>query len=131
LTFLIEYRDPDSLPPPDVSFQSNLSGFQPSNARVAWSPDLGGVSLIDPEVASICREAAHWFRSQGCAFEMACPDLHDADHIFQVRRNSLASSCPQPSASVAQLDLFCGSLYLLIESLYLLIESLYLLIEST
>jgi amidase len=29
--------------------------------RVAFSADLGGVTPMDPEVASICREAARWF----------------------------------------------------------------------
>ena len=52
--------------------------------RIAWSGDLGGISPTDPEVAQICQRAAHWFESHGASVSQACPDLTDADFVFQV-----------------------------------------------
>jgi amidase len=50
--------------------------------RVAWSPDLGGLLRVDPEVRRLTESAAHRFADLGCAVEEASPDLHDALQII-------------------------------------------------
>ena len=82
---LMVCRDPESLPAPDFSFQDIIKeGAWPSPMRLAWSGDLGGISPTDPEVAQICQRATYWFESLGASVSQACPDLTDADFIFQV-----------------------------------------------
>ena len=82
---LMVCRDPESLPAPDFSFQDIVrEGARPSPTRIAWSGDLGGISPSDPEVAQICQRATFWFGSHGASVSQACPDLTNADFIFQV-----------------------------------------------
>lgn len=40
---------------------------------------------MQPEIASICEKAARWFASVGAEVVDSCPDMHDAQHIFQVQ----------------------------------------------
>jgi amidase len=54
-------------------------------ARIAWSPDLGGLP-IEPEVARIVEGQRAVFADLGCLIEEATPDLRDADEIFRVMR---------------------------------------------
>jgi Asp-tRNA(Asn)/Glu-tRNA(Gln) amidotransferase A subunit family amidase len=49
---------PDPPPPP---YGISRVPEELRNLRLAYSPDLG-LGLVDPEVAKICRDAAHWFR---------------------------------------------------------------------
>jgi amidase len=55
-------------------------------ARVAFSPDLGGITPVDPEVAGLCRQAAGRFAQLGMAVEEASPDLGMAVEVFRVLR---------------------------------------------
>ncbi len=77
------------------------AGGRPLQLRVAFSPDLGGITPVDQEVAQICRAAAAWFSSDdqgqdagggskaasssGGVVE-ACPDLTHASRMFHVLR---------------------------------------------
>ena len=54
--------------------------------RVAWSLDLGGLALIDDEVAALVRAAAGVFRSLGARVEQAAPDLSDVPEIVRLTR---------------------------------------------
>lgn len=54
-------------------------------ARVAWSPDLGGLP-IDPRVAAVIAAQRSTFAAIGCVVEEATPDFSDADEVFQVLR---------------------------------------------
>lgn len=38
---------------------------------------------MEAEVAQICHKAVDWFGSQGAHVAEACPDLSDAEEIFQ------------------------------------------------
>jgi amidase len=77
-------EDPISLPAPATPFR--LAAENPvSPRRVAWSPDLG-IAPVDREVQALCAKAALTFDGPGCRVEEACPDLGDADGIFQVLR---------------------------------------------
>jgi amidase len=78
-------RDPISKPRPAMPFRAALqSGFKPK--RVAYSPDLGGITPVDPEVAAITRKAAEAWSREGVIVEEASPDVHDAYAIFQTLR---------------------------------------------
>ena len=52
--------------------------------RIAFTPDLGGIVPVEPEVAALCRGAADRCRELGAQVADACPDLHDAGATFQV-----------------------------------------------
>ena len=76
--------DPLSLPRPEVPFLE--AALQPAPPRrVAYSRDLGVVPVA-AEVAGICAAAAQSFAGLGAAVEEACPDLSDAEDIFQTLR---------------------------------------------
>jgi amidase len=77
-----ERRDPLSLPAPAEPFlAAALAADVP--ARIAWTPDLGGVAPVEPEVARICEAAARTFSGLGAGVEEAAPDLSDAQSCFQ------------------------------------------------
>jgi aspartyl-tRNA(Asn)/glutamyl-tRNA(Gln) amidotransferase subunit A len=50
--------------------------------RVAWSADLGGLR-VDPEVASVAREAARAFEALGCAVEEVKPGFADSHDLIR------------------------------------------------
>jgi len=80
--------DPLSRPAPARSFLS--AAREPAlPARIAFSPDLGIAPMVDPEVARICRTTATAMQGPGSRVEEACPDLQDADLVFQVLRSFL------------------------------------------
>ena len=90
-------RDPESLPPPAQSFQEALTELPNlQDARIAWSSDLGGICPVDPEVQSVCHTAVQWFSSQGASVAEACPDLSDAEEIFQVRKAAVQETLDEP-----------------------------------
>ena len=76
--------DPLSLPRPATSF-SAAAAAPAVGSRVAYSADLGVVP-VDPEVAAICAGAARTFERLGASMTEACPDLGDAEFIFQTLR---------------------------------------------
>ncbi len=76
--------DPGSLPAPEVSYVDALKNI-PKFGRIAYSSDLGQCP-VDPEVAEICARAAADFARYCGGVEEACPDLHDAEEIFQTLR---------------------------------------------
>ncbi len=51
--------------------------------RVAWTPDLGGLCPVDPEVVRICQAAAQKFEAMGCAVEEASPDFSGVMEIIE------------------------------------------------
>jgi amidase len=50
--------------------------------RIAWTPDLGGLLKVHPEVRRLIEVAAQRFADLGCVVEEASPDLHDALQII-------------------------------------------------
>src|SRR2546428_4529905 len=58
-------------------------------ARVAWTPDLGGLMTIDDEVRTVCERAVSVFRSAGARVETVCPDLSDLPQIVRLTRGLL------------------------------------------
>ncbi|MBM3518459.1 MAG: amidase, partial [Alphaproteobacteria bacterium] len=76
--------DPLSLPRPAQSFSAALERPQ-APRRVAFSRDLGFIP-VDGEVAALCARATARFAEHGAAVEDACPELGDAEPIFQTLR---------------------------------------------
>jgi amidase len=78
-------RDPLSLPAPPQPF---LEAAREARAprTVAFTPDLGGITPVDPEVAAICAAAAEHFAEVGAELRHASPDLSGAPEAFQVLR---------------------------------------------
>lgn len=86
--------DPISLPKPAVPFIT--AADEPvAPKRVAYSPDLG-IAPVDPDVRAVCDEAARAFADLGAEVEEACPDLHDAEDIFQVIRSTYFAATRAP-----------------------------------
>jgi amidase len=76
--------DPLSLPRLPTSFLAAArSGRRPG--KIAYSSDLG-ITPVDPEVASITRQAAQKFADAGVIVEQAHPDLREAHECFQTLR---------------------------------------------
>jgi len=57
--------------------------------RVAWTPDLGGLLTVDPEIASLCEESAAVFKKLGARVERASPDMSDVPEIVRLSRGFL------------------------------------------
>ncbi|HUO62822.1 MAG TPA: amidase family protein [Terriglobales bacterium] len=64
---------------------------QPSvkGSRIAWTPDLGGLVTVDPEIATACAESARIFRTLGARVERASPDMRDVPEIVALTRGFL------------------------------------------
>ena len=78
-------EDPISIPAPPTPFLEAVD--RPTGPkRIAYSPDLGGLTPVAREIAEICEAAARRFSEIGATVEQACPDLSDARDIFRVLR---------------------------------------------
>ncbi len=76
-------RDPSSLPRQDLDYVKAASGQADiAGRRIAYCPDLGGVVPVDPEVESLCRDAAQTFESFGCYVEEVALDASDLREII-------------------------------------------------
>lgn len=78
-------RDPLSLPAPERPFLAVAAERRPPK-RVAFAPDLGGITPVARELRAIYEKAARSFEALGAVVEEASPDLSDADEIFQTLR---------------------------------------------
>ena len=86
-------RDPLSQPAPEMSYTKAVEqGALPLPTAVAWTADIG-ICPVEPEVASLCEKAARWFSSVGASVVDACPDVHDAQELFQVPMCSCCLQC--------------------------------------
>jgi amidase len=92
------WADPLSLPRPAEPFQ-NAAGRPALPRRIAWSPDLGGLMPLDPEVRAVCGAVVGRLERLGAQVEETCPDFGDATEIFRVLR---ASSFAMRYASLLQ-----------------------------
>jgi Asp-tRNA(Asn)/Glu-tRNA(Gln) amidotransferase A subunit family amidase len=82
-------RDPGSLPAAPGRHVKAL-GRDIKGLRVAYADDLGFVEAVDPEVASVCAQAARDFRRLGCRVETVSPGW--------------------PSPREAWYEIFCGGI---------------------
>jgi amidase len=79
-----------------MSYSSDTRPFlaavkQPSvkGSRIAWTPDLGGLVTVDPEIASASETSASVFRKLGARVERASPDMSDVPDIVALTRGFL------------------------------------------
>ena len=63
------------------------TGSEGAHARIAWSPDLGGLP-IDPRVRSVVDSQRAVFESLGCRIEEARPDFTGVDEFFMTIRQA-------------------------------------------
>ncbi|MEO6881921.1 MAG: amidase family protein, partial [Mycobacteriaceae bacterium] len=78
-------RVPISLGEPGEAFAAPLP-LGLNGLRVAWAPDLGGRVPVDPAVREALGTVPAVFTDLGARVEDACPDLDDADEVFEVLR---------------------------------------------
>ncbi|MCG0286033.1 amidase [Streptomyces sp. PSAA01] len=81
-------RSPIALEEPGARFARPLDRDL-TGLRVAWSPDLGGLVPVEPEVAAAVESAVEVFSDLGCVVERACPDLTEAEEVFRTLRASM------------------------------------------
>ena len=58
-------------------------------SRIAWTPDLGGLVTVDPEIGAACEQASGVFRRLGARVERASPDMRDVPEIVALTRGFL------------------------------------------
>ncbi len=78
-------RSPIALDEPGARFAEpmdpDLSGL-----RVAWTPDLGAMVPVDPDVAAVLADTPTVLTGLGCHVELDSPDLSGADEVFRTLR---------------------------------------------
>jgi Asp-tRNA(Asn)/Glu-tRNA(Gln) amidotransferase A subunit family amidase len=94
-------RDPLSLPATGEEWESLVEvdddGTLVSTGalrglRVAWTPDLGGASPVDPAVAAICTDAARAFEALDCSLEEDAPEIGEIQAPFLLLNAGLRQS---------------------------------------
>ncbi len=79
-----DVRSPIALHQPGSVFGASLDrDFR--GARIAWSPDLGGLPM-EPGIVETLLAALPALRDIGCTVEESTPDLRDTDEIFETLR---------------------------------------------
>ena len=78
-------RDPISIPTDGSTFLNACRAGAPPQ-RIAFTPDLGGIVPVVPEVADLCRKAAQRFSDMGAVVEEASPNFSHATECFQTLR---------------------------------------------
>jgi len=77
-------RDPFSLPKPKIDFLTTTQ-MRKRPLKVAFSPDLG-ITPVDPEIASICEQAAIKFKGMGAQVDFVSPDFTGVHSSYQTLR---------------------------------------------
>jgi amidase len=73
-------RDPLSLPGSGGDYAEEIRR-DVEGWRVGWSPDLG-FGRVEPEIASICRQAVEAFKELGCIVEESDPGFEDPEEAM-------------------------------------------------
>ena len=77
-----DIRDWTALPPDDTDYLQNIEGGV-KGLRIAYSPTLGHVDFVDPEIAVLVGSAAKTFEELGATVTEIDPDLSDAEAVFR------------------------------------------------
>lgn len=64
--------------------------------RIAWAPDLMGLSPVDRDMVAVLDARAATLRDLGCELEGAFPNLCGADEVFQVMRAQMFAALHGP-----------------------------------
>jgi amidase len=98
------WADPACLPRPAEPFQRAAARAK-LPPRIAWSPDLGGLMPLDPEVRAVCTAVARQLDGLGARVEETCPDFGDATEIFRVLRAASFAARYAPLLATNRKDL--------------------------
>ncbi len=79
-------RDPLSYDVDTSAYAAAVRDPSVDGWRVAFTPDLGGLLPVDPEVAAICEDAARTLGRLGARVEGASPDFADLQAIVRATR---------------------------------------------
>jgi amidase len=90
-----EPLDPLSFAPPSLTY-AEIVERPTAPLRVAFSPDLGGITPVDREVAAICRQAAGRLAELGAAVEETSPNLDSAVEVFTTLRAAQFAAGMEP-----------------------------------
>ncbi len=94
-----EPEDPLSFAAPAESFVAAVE--RPAKpTRVAFSPDLGGITPVDAEIVAVCRRALERIAAAGVAVEEAAPDLSPATDVFTVLRAARFAAAQAPTLAM-------------------------------
>src|SRR5437867_5395691 len=85
----LDERSPISYPVDPREFVKAVRAPSVKRWRIAWTPDLGGVTRIDDDVRALFERAVGVFRSLGARLEAASPDLSDVPEIVRLTRGLL------------------------------------------
>ncbi|MFO1038253.1 MAG: amidase family protein [Geminicoccaceae bacterium] len=91
-------RDPLSFDAPAEAFAKAVER-PPALRKIAWSPDLGGITPVDPEIAAICATAAARFADLGAVVDEARPDLRRSEEVFTALRAARFAYSKAPQLS--------------------------------
>ena len=82
-------RSPMSYPADTKPLLAAVKRPSVKGSHVAWTPDLGGLVTVDPEIRAACEDASRVFRKLGARIERASPDMHDVPEIVALTRGFL------------------------------------------
>ena len=85
----LDDRSPISYPVDPREFVTAVKAPSVKGCRIAWTPDLGGVTMIDGEVRAVFERAVGVFRSVGARMDAASPDFGDVPEIVRLTRGLL------------------------------------------
>lgn len=80
-----EPRAPLSFPPPATPYQESVRRAG-ERVRIAFSPDLNGLSPVEPVIAAAIEAALAEVEKAGGTVETACPDLTGLERTYRVLR---------------------------------------------
>lgn len=80
---------PDVSSPHSLPIDDSYASEEPGSLRglrIAWTPDFGLDVPVEREVIDVLGRQLHVFEDLGARVEVGCPDLSDADEVFQTTR---------------------------------------------
>ncbi|MGB0853977.1 MAG: amidase [Pikeienuella sp.] len=83
-----EPRFPISYPAPETPYQEAVKRTD-GRLRIAFTPDLGGMAQIDPEMEDHLRGVLRLLEGNGATVEEACPDLSTLERTYHTLRGML------------------------------------------
>jgi amidase len=93
-------RVPISISEPGEAFAA-LRAEDLKTWRIAWSPTLGGLFRVDPQVVDVVAPSAASFADLGAEIEAAAPDLREAPQVIKTLRAVRAAIVHQAQLEVA------------------------------
>ena len=71
------------------AFRAAVARPSVKGSRIAWTPDMGGLVSVDPEIVSAVEESAAALGKLGARVERASPDMSDVPEVVSLTRGFL------------------------------------------